>query len=148
MNENLKKFLEKVSEDTELAAKVGAEKDVNALIALAKEMGFELTAADFERPVEELSDDELDDVTGGGGYIYFKETTTLNGKSYIGVKSNYSLTKRGVEELFTEGDKLNVNTMKDSSTGKFQISASQADAFRNKWQRQGYQFINYDSMRY
>lgn len=97
---------------------------------------------------EIMSDDELDDVTGGGGYIYFKETTTLNGKSYIGVKSNYSLTKKGVEELFTEGDKLNVNTMKDSSTGKFQISASQADAFRNKWQRQGYQFVNYDSMSY
>ena len=66
MNENLKKFLEKVSEDRALAEKVGAEKDPQALIALAKEMGFELTAADLERPAEELSDDELDTVAGGG----------------------------------------------------------------------------------
>ncbi len=95
---------------------------------------------------EIMSDDELDDVTGGGGYIYFKETIGLNGKSFIGVKSNYSLTKRGVEELFTEGKTLDANKMKDSSNGKFEISASQAETFKNKWQRQGYQFINYDSM--
>ena len=95
---------------------------------------------------EIMSDDELDDVTGGGGYIYFKETIGLNGKSFLGVKSNYSLTKRGVEELFTEGKTLDVNKMKDSSNGKFEISASQAETFKNKWQRQGYQFVNYDSM--
>lgn len=65
MSENLKKFLEKVSEDRALAEAIGAEKDVNVLIAKAKEMGFELTAADFERPVEELSDDELSAVSGG-----------------------------------------------------------------------------------
>lgn len=97
---------------------------------------------------EVMSDDELDVVTGGGGYIYFKETIGLNGKSFLGVKSNYGLSKKGVEELFTEGKTLNANTMKDSSTGKFEISAEQADKFRNKWQRQGYQFINYDSMKY
>ena len=61
MNENLKKFLEKVSEDKALA-----EKDPAALIPLAKEMGIELTEADLKRPVEELSDDELDTVAGGG----------------------------------------------------------------------------------
>ena len=96
---------------------------------------------------EIMSEDELDIVTGGGGYIYFKETIGLNGKSFIGVKSNYSLTKRGVEELFTEGKTLNTKTMTDSSTGKFEISATQAETFKNKWQRQGYQFVNYDSMR-
>lgn len=66
MTENLKKFLEKVSEDAELAAKVGAEKDPAALIALAKKMGFELTEEDFKQPVQELEDDELDNVAGGG----------------------------------------------------------------------------------
>ncbi|MBR4905045.1 MAG: hypothetical protein IKZ53_10290 [Selenomonadaceae bacterium] len=96
---------------------------------------------------EIMSDDELDLVTGGAGYIYFKETITLDGKGYLGVKSNYSLTRRGVEELFTEGETLNTRTMKDSSTGKFQISASQAEAFVNKWAKQGYQFVNYDTMR-
>ena len=95
---------------------------------------------------EIMSEDELDIVTGGGGYIYFKETIGLNGKSFIGVKSNYSLTKRGVEELFTNGNALKTSTMKDSSTGKFEISESQAKGFVKKWQKQGYQFVNYDSM--
>jgi predicted ribosomally synthesized peptide with nif11-like leader len=66
MNENLKKFLEKVSEDKALAEKVSAEKDPAALIPLAKEMGIELNEADLKKPVEELSDDELDTVAGGG----------------------------------------------------------------------------------
>ena len=64
MTDNLKKFLEAVSKSEELVAKVGNEKDVNALIAVAKEMGMELTAADFEKE-QEISDDELDAVTGG-----------------------------------------------------------------------------------
>ena len=64
MNENLKIFLEAVSKDEALSAKVSAEKDANALVALAKDMGFELTASDFERSCE-LDDDELDDVSGG-----------------------------------------------------------------------------------
>ncbi len=66
MNENLKKFLEKVSESDELAQKVSAEEDVNVLIAMAKDMGITLTADDFKKPVEEISDDELDAVAGGG----------------------------------------------------------------------------------
>jgi len=66
MSENLKLFLEKVSENVELAKKVSEEKDVNALIAMAKDMGIALTAKDFEKPAEELSDDELDSVAGGG----------------------------------------------------------------------------------
>ena len=65
MNENLKKFLEKVSEDKALAEKVNANNDPATLIALAKELGVELTEADLKMPVEELSDDELDTVAGG-----------------------------------------------------------------------------------
>lgn len=64
MTENMKKFLELVSKDEALVAKVNAA-DKNALIALAKELGVELTEADFEHP-NKLSDDELD-VAGGGG---------------------------------------------------------------------------------
>ena len=65
MSENLKKFLEKVSEDRALAEKVSKETDQQALIDLAKEMGFELTAADFAKPAEELKDDELEAISGG-----------------------------------------------------------------------------------
>ena len=65
MNENLIKFFEAVSKDEALSEKISSEKDVNVLIALAKDMGIELTADDFKKPAE-LSDDDLDSVAGGG----------------------------------------------------------------------------------
>jgi len=65
MTENLKKFLEAVSANKELAEKM-SKATKEELIAIAKEMGFELTEADFEKPTaQELSDDELDTVAGG-----------------------------------------------------------------------------------
>ena len=75
MSENLKKFLELLAGDSELEKKalacneMGEEKGKEAMIALAKECGIALTAADFEKKEEpasrELSDDELDAVAGG-----------------------------------------------------------------------------------
>lgn len=66
MSDNMKKFLEAVSKSEELTAKVGSM-GKDELLALAKELGLELTEADLEKPAaEELSDDELDAVAGGG----------------------------------------------------------------------------------
>lgn len=65
MTENMKRFLEAVSKDEELTAKVGTL-GMAELIALAKELGIELTEADFAKPTGELDDDELDAVSGGG----------------------------------------------------------------------------------
>ena len=66
MNENLKKFFEKVCADSALTEKVSTEKDPAAIVALAKELGFEFTEDDLlKKPVEEISDDELDAVAGG-----------------------------------------------------------------------------------
>ena len=75
MSENLKKFLDMIASDKELEAKalackeLGEEKGAEAMLALAKEYGIELTAADLEKKAEpasrELDDDELDAVAGG-----------------------------------------------------------------------------------
>jgi len=77
MSENLKKFLDLIGSDKELEAKalacneLGEEKGREAMLALAKECGIELTAADLEKQAEpasrELDDDELDAVAGGAG---------------------------------------------------------------------------------
>ena len=65
MNEKMKTFLEEISKNKEVLekAKVGSKED---LIALAKELGFTLTEADFEAPEGELSEKELAGVSGGG----------------------------------------------------------------------------------
>lgn len=69
MSENMKKFLEAVSKDEELTKKVGSM-DMNELLALAKEQGMELSAADFEKPTDQsLDDDDLDVVVGGSSDV-------------------------------------------------------------------------------
>ena len=60
----MKNFLKKLSENKELAEKA-AKLDKEALIALAKELGFELTEADFAQPEASLSEDELTVIHGG-----------------------------------------------------------------------------------
>jgi len=65
MTENAKKFLELLSSDEVLAARV-AGKTKEELVEIAKEHGIPLCAKDFAPPAQVLSDDELDAVVGGG----------------------------------------------------------------------------------
>lgn len=65
MTENMKHFLEKVSGDKALIEKISKLAKAE-LITMAKELGFELTEADFVPQEGELSVDELDTVAGGG----------------------------------------------------------------------------------
>ena len=65
MTENLQKFLETVSKDDTLAAKVG-KMNAEELIALADTLGLALTPDDLAKPAaQELDDDALDAVAGG-----------------------------------------------------------------------------------
>lgn len=81
MKESLKQFVEKAQQDEELKTKLLAlseqfkdasqneetkQKVIAAVIPLAKENGFDLTADDFAMNEGEISDRELADVAGGG----------------------------------------------------------------------------------
>ena len=63
MSDNMKNFLAKLSADVELAKKA-ATLDKDAIIALAKELGIELTDADFAAK-DEMNADELTAIHGG-----------------------------------------------------------------------------------
>ena len=68
MTDNMKKFLEAVSDDQEFIGKLTKAETAEAVIALAKEKGFVLTEEDLkmEEPADELlNDDEVDAVAGG-----------------------------------------------------------------------------------
>ena len=65
MTENAKKFLELISSDETLAARVAGKKK-EELVEIANEHGIPLCAKDFDPPAQVLSDDELDAVVGGG----------------------------------------------------------------------------------
>lgn len=71
--EDVKKFIERVGDDPELTEKVkSAGTDVDEVIRLGKENGFDFTAEDMKAAYEEisqsgteLSDEDLEKVAGG-----------------------------------------------------------------------------------
>ena len=85
MTENMKKFLAVVSEKEELREKIG-NMSKEELIDLAKTIDLNLTDADFETPAKELSDDDLDAVTGGSECVcVLGGGGARDSKSYDGV---------------------------------------------------------------
>ena len=66
--EQLKTFLEKVNDDGALQAKL-KEADMDQVVAIAKEAGFEIRKADMlpsqAKMMGELTDDELEQRIGG-----------------------------------------------------------------------------------
>ena len=62
--EQLKAFLEKVKGDTSLQEKLKAAADFDAVLAIANEAGFMISADEVQIG---LSDDELEGAAGGGG---------------------------------------------------------------------------------
>ena len=65
--EQLKAFLEKVKGDTSLQEKLKAAADSDAVLAIAKEAGFSISADDLAKAQSEISERELEGVAGGGG---------------------------------------------------------------------------------
>ena len=61
--EQLKAFLEKVKSDTSLQEKLKAASDADAVVEIAKDAGFKISAEDY---ASELSDEELEGAAGGG----------------------------------------------------------------------------------
>ena len=63
--EQLKAFLEKVEADTSLQEKLKAAADADAVVSIAKEAGFSISADDIKAQ-SEISEEELEGVAGGG----------------------------------------------------------------------------------
>jgi predicted ribosomally synthesized peptide with nif11-like leader len=63
--EQLKVFLEIVKADTSLQKKLKGAADVDAVVAISKAAGFCISADDLTNAQSELSDEELEDVSGG-----------------------------------------------------------------------------------
>ena len=63
--EQLKAFLEKVKTDSSLQEKLKAASDADAVAAI-KEAGFNVSAEDLKNAQSEISEEELENVAGGG----------------------------------------------------------------------------------
>ena len=63
--EQLKAFIEKVKGDPSLQDKLKAAADSDAVLAIAKELGFMISAEDLTEAQSEVSDEELEGAAGG-----------------------------------------------------------------------------------
>ena len=63
--EKLKAFLEKVKGDPSLQEILKAAADPEAVVGIAKEAGFSISADDLNKAQSELSEEELEGVAGG-----------------------------------------------------------------------------------
>ncbi|QNI54994.1 nif11-like leader peptide domain protein [Synechococcus sp. BIOS-E4-1] len=63
--EQLKAFIGKVQGDDNLQEKLKAAADVDAVLAIAKDAGFSISADDLKRAQSELSEEELEGAAGG-----------------------------------------------------------------------------------
>ena len=67
--EQLKAFLEKVKADTSLQEKLKVAGDADAVVAIAIEAGFGISAEDLTKAQSEVSDDELEGAAGGAKWF-------------------------------------------------------------------------------
>ena len=68
--EQLKAFWEAVQADVGLQEKLSAAKDADAVVAIAKAAGFEISVEEVAKAQAELSDEQLRDVSGGQCNVY------------------------------------------------------------------------------
>ena len=68
LEEQLKAFLEKVNGDTNLLGKLKAADD-DAVVSIAKEAGFSISADDLKNAQSEISEEGLEGVTGGSALL-------------------------------------------------------------------------------
>ena len=68
LEEQLKAFLEKVNGDTNLLGKLKAADD-DAVVSIAKEAGFSISADDLKNAQSEISEEGLEGVAGGAALL-------------------------------------------------------------------------------
>jgi len=74
--DQLKAFLEAVKADAGLQEKLNAATDPDAVVEIAKDAGFIISAEELQRDQAEISEEELEGVAGGKG-------KTTNGWRFI-----------------------------------------------------------------
>ena len=67
--ESAKLFIEKMKTDEEFAKTIIAETSTETRMTLAHDAGFTFTAEEIKQVTSELTDEELDYVAGGKGYM-------------------------------------------------------------------------------
>ncbi len=82
--EQYKAFIAKVQVETSLQEKLKASIDPNAVIAIAKEAGFMISAEDINKTQTEISDEEFTGIQGGRDGLFDPRSRRRTDMTYIG----------------------------------------------------------------
>ena len=86
--EQLKAFLEEIKADTSLQEKLNGAADADAVVEIAKEAGFAITAEDIQSmqsSTVELSDEELEGAAGGQANTGGQKQRATGGPLHFGL---------------------------------------------------------------
>ena len=70
--EQLKAVMEAVKADAGLQEKLNAAADADAVVAIAKEVGFMISAEELQRAQAEISEEDLEGVAGGIDRLFYQ----------------------------------------------------------------------------
>ena len=90
--EQFKAFLEKVKADTSLQEKLKGAADSDAVLSIANEAGFSISADDLAEDWQNLSTEELESLAGGARHSLSRQTACWTGCS---VEHNCQCFNRG-----------------------------------------------------
>jgi predicted ribosomally synthesized peptide with nif11-like leader len=76
--EQLNAFLEAVKADAGLQEKLKAAGDADAVVAIAKAAGFVISAEELKRAQVEVSEDELEEVSGGEDACFARDSCMMS----------------------------------------------------------------------
>ena len=85
--EQLKAFMEAVKADAGLQEKLNTAVDADAVVAIAKEVGFLISAEEVQRAQAEISEEDLGGVAGGFGYLGISAGFPVKPMQFVGVQS-------------------------------------------------------------
>ena len=77
--DQLKAFTAAIKSDNSLQSKLKEAKDVDSIVSIAKEAGFEIDANEINNAKAELSEEDLEYVAGGKGGGERAQTSTACG---------------------------------------------------------------------
>ena len=90
--EQLRTLLEQIKGDENLQKTIKEATDINSLVAVAEAAGFMITAEDLQKAVAEISEEELESVTGG----------TLTPAMFIGRVTGVAYRVRNIDNTLGE----------------------------------------------
>jgi len=77
--DQLNAFLARVKQDTNLQAKLKAAADSDAVLAIANEFGFNISADDLKNAQPAISEEDLEGIAGGFPYGWMTEVNIPGG---------------------------------------------------------------------